>query len=547
MRARFAGLEIGAPPGILRRYMRYAIVSDLHANLQAFEAVLTDLSAQKADRVICLGDAIGYGPQPAEVLSLVHAHVHEMLMGNHEAAAAGLMETEGFSRGALASLASTRRKLNQAALAYIKGLPYEIESPAFRCTHADFTDPRAFGYVETAEDAARSFAACEETLLFVGHTHEPAVFVLQPDGACVQQPAADFTLEVGHRYLVNPGSVGMPRTEDPRATYCIFDTQAGRLCFHRTSYGVREFRRLVEADAQDSEQLAYVLNLLDNHALPVLHERTDFSARPQPASRPTVRRTVHVPRPQTAPAAPRTTAPRPAPPAPARRSRLPLALGLTALALTVAGGLFGLFQYTAKKKRLTTRAHDEAVAAGLNVVAASAAARDTASGVRVLLDGTRDQVPITLVSCTRGAKAYLSDAKDPITRTCLAVFNLSATNTTWQQAEWVIQPGKSGEVDLQFSGRWAPGAASYSMLYDTIEVDGRAVPGGDLETGDEARKAWGINGTSTRAALVSEPGLAHGGTACLRAGTRALATQRLTVKAGQPLKLTFWYRVPPPK
>lgn len=527
--------------------MRYAIVSDLHANLQAFEAVLTDLSAQKADRVICLGDAIGYGPQPAEVLSLVHAHVHEMLMGNHEAAAADLTDTTGFSRGALASLASTKRKLNQAALGYIKGLPYEIESPAFRCTHADFADPRAFGYVETAEDAARSFAACEETLLFVGHTHEPAVFVLQPDGTCVQQPATDFTLEVGHRYLVNPGSVGMPRTEDPRATYCIFDTQAGRLCFQRTSYGVREFRRLVEADAQDSEQLAYVLNLLDNHALPVLHERTNFSASPKPASRPTVRRTLHVPRPQTAPATPRTVAPRPPTPAPPRRSRLPLALGMAALVLALAGGLFGLFRYTAAQKRQSTRQHDEVVAAGLNVVAASAAAADTASGVRVVMDGTTNQVPITLLSQTRGGKAYLSDAKDPITRTCLAVFTLPATNTAWQQAEWVVQPGKDGEVNLQFSARWAPGAASYAMLYDNIEVDGHTVPGGDLETGDESRKAWGINGTSTRATLVSEPGLAHGGTACMRAGTRALATQRLAVKAGQPIKLTFWYRIPPPK
>jgi hypothetical protein len=179
------------------------------------------------------------------------------------------------------------------------------------------------------------------------------VFVLQPDGTCVQQPAADFTLEVGHRYLVNPGSVGMPRTEDPRATYCIFDTQAGRLCFQRTSYGVREFRRLVEADAQDSEQLAYVLNLLDNHALPVLHERTNFAASPKPVSRPTVRRTLHVPRPQTTPAAPRAVAPRPAPPAPARRSRLPLIVGLSALAL--AGGLFGLFHLVAKQKRHATR------------------------------------------------------------------------------------------------------------------------------------------------------------------------------------------------
>jgi predicted phosphodiesterase len=279
--------------------MRYAIISDLHANLQATEAVLADLSAQQADRVICLGDAIGYGPQPAEVLSLVHAHVQEMLMGNHEAAAAGLMNTDDFSRGARASLASTRRKLNRAALDYIASLPYEIESPAFRCSHSDFVDPRAFGYVETAEDAARSFAACEEPLLFVGHTHEPAVFALLPDGTCIQQPAADFTLELGHRYLVNPGSVGMPRTKDPRATYCIYDTQDNRLSFHRTSYGVREFRRLVEADAKDSEQLAYVLDLLDSHALPVLHARTDFAAPRKPAAPPPARRVARTTRPRT--------------------------------------------------------------------------------------------------------------------------------------------------------------------------------------------------------------------------------------------------------
>ena len=521
--------------------MRYAIVSDVHANLQAFEAVLADLSAQKADRVICLGDAIGYGPQPAEVLSLVHAHVHEMLMGNHEAAAAGLMDTEGFSRGALASLASTRRKLNQAALTYIKGLPYEIESPAFRCTHADFVDPPAFGYVETAEDAARSFAASEETLLFVGHTHEPAVFVLSPDGTCVQQPAADFTLEVGYRYLVNPGSVGMPRTADPRATYCIFDTQEGRLCFHRTSYGVREFRRLVEADAKDSEQLAYVLNLLDNHALPVLHERTDFAAAP--AARPAPRRPTPSPRPT-----PATPPPAPPAPAPARKSRTLLVVNLAFFAVTAAVAIYLWLSHGRGGKAHTQAVAAGDAAAGIHAVAAQRAAADEdASAVRVVIDGTKAKVPITLVSQSRGASTYFSNSKDQVTRTCLAICSIIATNTEWQQGEWVFKPEAEGEIELQIAARWATGGQAFFMLYDNIELDGSLVPGGDFEGGDESRKIWGLTAATGRAFLVNDSSVAHGGSGCLKAGTRSLASQPLKVKAGKQMKLTFWYRIPPAK
>ena len=93
--------------------MRYAIISDLHANLQATEAVLQDIAAQKVEAIFCLGDAVGYGPQPAEVLSLVHAHAQVMLMGNHDAAAAGLIDAEDFSRGARLSLEGTKKKLNK--------------------------------------------------------------------------------------------------------------------------------------------------------------------------------------------------------------------------------------------------------------------------------------------------------------------------------------------------------------------------------------------------------------------------------------------------
>ncbi len=259
--------------------MRYAILSDIHANLQAFEAVLTDLSVQRVDRVVCLGDAVGYGPQPAEVLSLANAHVNDMLLGNHEAAVTGSTDTENFTPGAAASLAQTRRKLNGEALRYLAALPVEFSGPDFACTHSDFSAPDDFLYVESAADAQPSFLARTEPLLFVGHTHAPAVYVLEPDGTCRAEPAEDFTLQPGCRYLVNPGSVGMPRTQDPRATYCVYDDTAQTVVFHRTSYSVQTFRKLIEQDSAESEQRTYVLSLLDNHALPLLNARVDFAAR----------------------------------------------------------------------------------------------------------------------------------------------------------------------------------------------------------------------------------------------------------------------------
>lgn len=255
--------------------MRYAIISDIHANLQAFEAVLADMSAQNIDSVICLGDVVGYGTQPVEVLALARQHVNVMLMGNHDAAVAGLMDTSEFSDGAVMAIEATKAQLDREAISYLESLPYECNAPNFACAHADLSDPENYDYMQTPEDALRCFKARTEQLLFVGHTHEPAVFLLDPEGECMKLPFENYKLLDRCRYLINPGSVGMPRTTDLRATYCIYDTELNKVTFHRVSYDVQAFRKMIEKDAKSSEQIAYVLELLDNHMLPVRKEKKD--------------------------------------------------------------------------------------------------------------------------------------------------------------------------------------------------------------------------------------------------------------------------------
>lgn len=313
--------------------MRWAIVSDIHANLQAFEAVLNDIAAQKVDRTICLGDAVGYGPQPAEVLTLLHAHVHHMLMGNHEAAVAGLMDLSRFNPDAKGMVEWTRKRLNRAGIGFMAALPHEHAGPGFACVHGSFTDPAAFPYVENEDDALRAFGVRPEPLLFVGHTHEPAVFVLAPDGVCARYAPEPFALEAGCRYIVNTGSVGMPRGQDFRASYCTLDTDLGQVAFHRVVYDTALFRRQVERCSGDSRQVAYVLGLVESHALPKLNSPVDFAA---PSARPAARIVVRKPAADSAPPAPAT---RPQAAAKPTRSRKPLVVTLAVLGMAAVAAV----------------------------------------------------------------------------------------------------------------------------------------------------------------------------------------------------------------
>ena len=227
--------------------MRYAFVSDIHGNLPAWNTVLADLAVHRVDRIVCLGDTVGYGPQPAECLRGVYAHVHQMVLGNHDAVVAGKMSAESFNDRAQRMIEWTGTQLGENARALFSSLPLVLKGPGFRCTHGDFTDPAVFNYVRTEEDARANFAAVPEQLLFCGHTHEAAVFLTGESGNVYKIEPQDFELEEGKRYLVNVGSVGSARDGDPRASYVIYDEERRGVYFHRVPFDFEAFRSAVAA------------------------------------------------------------------------------------------------------------------------------------------------------------------------------------------------------------------------------------------------------------------------------------------------------------
>lgn len=227
--------------------MRYAFIADLHANLQAWRAVHRDIRTLEVDYILCLGDLVGYGPQPAELLKETHAHVDAFVLGNHDAVVAGKLAPDGFNPHARETIQWTRQRLNRKAAGFLSGLPLTLIGNGFRCAHGDFANPGNFDYVLNPEDAMPSWSANDSPLLLAGHTHDPALFVLTADGHPHGVEPCDFELEPGKRYFVNVGSAGHPRDNDPRASYCIYDTAANAVFWRRVAFDLDAYRQALQA------------------------------------------------------------------------------------------------------------------------------------------------------------------------------------------------------------------------------------------------------------------------------------------------------------
>lgn len=227
--------------------MRIAFFADIHANLPAFEAALADARSRGATHLICLGDLVGYGPQPAETVERVRAVSNGTLMGNHDAAACGLLDPKLFNAFAHETAERAALALDSEAKRYLRDLPYILELPGIACAHSGFVSPESFNYLETKEDAARNLVAMPGfPLLVVGHTHFPALFKQESkDGPIRKLPAADLTLKPGARYVVNPGTIGFPRGDTLTADYLLYDTLTRRLLFCAVPYDLAPYRLAV--------------------------------------------------------------------------------------------------------------------------------------------------------------------------------------------------------------------------------------------------------------------------------------------------------------
>jgi len=229
--------------------MRFALVSDIHANLQAWNAVLEDIGTLGIDEIINLGDVVGYGSAPSEVVSSVSSLCSISVLGNHDAVCALRMDPSVFNDQAREAIEWTQQQLDEKALDFLKETP-EMARPAdnsFLATHAEVCAPLDFGYILTAEDAERNFAACADSIIFIGHTHRPGVFLLNPSGEVTLHEPGEFNCDSSLRYIINPGSVGDPRSEDIVASYCIFDSETRDVEFRRVAFDIDAYRQAIDA------------------------------------------------------------------------------------------------------------------------------------------------------------------------------------------------------------------------------------------------------------------------------------------------------------
>jgi diadenosine tetraphosphatase ApaH/serine/threonine PP2A family protein phosphatase len=217
--------------------MRYLIISDIHSNLAAFEAVLAD--AGSFDKVWCLGDVVGYGPDPNECVEQLRALPHVCVVGNHDWAALGKMDTEDFNPDAKRACLWTREQLSPSNLEYLETLPKSLVEEGFTLVHGSPRHP-IWEYILHTPTAKANFEYFDTRFCFVGHTHIPVIYRDHPNQACdTLTPSLDDPLVLGEeRLIINPGSVGQPRDGDPRASYAILDSAEHTLEFRRIPYPI---------------------------------------------------------------------------------------------------------------------------------------------------------------------------------------------------------------------------------------------------------------------------------------------------------------------
>jgi len=219
--------------------MRYAIIADIHANLAALRAVLEDIERQGGvEEIWCLGDIIGYGPDPHECIELLRQHKHVCVAGNHDRAAIGKLDLADFNPDAAAACRWTAHELLPEDIQYLESLPLRMEKDGFTLTHGSPREP-IWEYVISTSIAEQNFHFFQTPYCLVGHSHVPMVF-RDEDGSCTfSRWSANVGLALGKiRLIINPGGVGQPRDGDPQASYAIYDSEARIIRLHRLPYDI---------------------------------------------------------------------------------------------------------------------------------------------------------------------------------------------------------------------------------------------------------------------------------------------------------------------
>jgi diadenosine tetraphosphatase ApaH/serine/threonine PP2A family protein phosphatase len=234
--------------------MRVAVISDIHANLRALESVLAQIDTEAPDEVWCLGDLVGYGPQPNECCAVVRERADLCLVGNHDLVALGRIGIEDFNPEAAAAAKWTRAVLDDDSRAFLESLSPQASRQDVELFHASARDP-VWEYVLSDEAALGTFELTTAPVVLVGHSHVALLIQLADDGAVSGglAPVGTETPTGDVRRLLNPGSVGQPRDGDPQAAWLLLDTERMFASFRRVAYPIEQTQReLREAGLPES-------------------------------------------------------------------------------------------------------------------------------------------------------------------------------------------------------------------------------------------------------------------------------------------------------
>lgn len=213
--------------------MKIAVISDVHANLEALEACLAKLDELKPDKLVCLGDMVDYCAQPNECIELIKNNADVVILGNHDEAQFNYKLAEGFTENAYKSSVHTRSVIKHEYAEYLKTLPNSYSTEGLLFIHASPLALPGYKYILTPEAAKENFDSFTEKICFIGHSHRPIIFeehgsnVLNID--CVN-------IDRKYRYIINTGSIGQPRDADPRLSFGLFDTETYKYCNYRVEY-----------------------------------------------------------------------------------------------------------------------------------------------------------------------------------------------------------------------------------------------------------------------------------------------------------------------
>lgn len=216
--------------------MKYAIISDIHSNVEALDEVLKWIEKEKIKDIICLGDLVGYGPNPKECIERVHRVTEVVLAGNHDYAAVGLTDTNNFNVYAKTAAEWTATVLSKDESSLLSAAPLTSEKDPATFVHATPMEPDLWDYIMSLEDAMINFRHFDTQVCFVGHSHVPMIIEHNTKKSCRLLDSTALIFQPDCRYIINVGSVGQPRDRDTRASFGIFDDEKLKFELVRVEY-----------------------------------------------------------------------------------------------------------------------------------------------------------------------------------------------------------------------------------------------------------------------------------------------------------------------